>query len=108
MCVMTIIIMFPANPSPGVGGMNYTVVVQGVFCNSYPSSFLLSFFFPLPGGVLTLASLYYFMPKYGGIHWFKGPVITADREPEEASNSEDVDVLREKEEVEVTSARSHS
>ncbi|KAF5364943.1 hypothetical protein D9758_008081 [Tetrapyrgos nigripes] len=56
MCVMSVIVMFPANPAPGVSGMNYTVVVHG--------------------GVLGLATLYYFFPKYGGRYWFRGPVVT--------------------------------
>ncbi|KAK7457065.1 hypothetical protein VKT23_010366 [Stygiomarasmius scandens] len=71
MCVMSVIIMFPANPAPGVSGMNYTVVVQG--------------------GVLGLAILYYFIPRYGGRHWFKGPVVTVNNtDAESDSTSEKV------------------
>lgn len=28
------------------------------------------------GGVLTLALTYFYVPVYGGVHWFKGPVRT--------------------------------
>ncbi|KAK7457045.1 hypothetical protein VKT23_010348 [Stygiomarasmius scandens] len=81
MTVMTVIIMFPENPNPGVGDMNYTCVVQG--------------------GVLALATIYYFLPKYGGMHWFKGPVVTVSREDIAPNVLEG----REKEEVEVPSVK---
>lgn len=50
----TIVFFFPATPGASAAEMNYTVVVLG--------------------GVLTFAIVYYFFPKYGGIHWFEGPV----------------------------------
>ncbi|KAF8714403.1 hypothetical protein AX14_012718 [Amanita brunnescens Koide BX004] len=58
MTVMTIIFLFPANPNPGSQSMNYAVVVFG--------------------GVLFLATIYFYCPKYGGRYWFKGPVRTID------------------------------
>ncbi|THU98801.1 hypothetical protein K435DRAFT_720431 [Dendrothele bispora CBS 962.96] len=79
MTVMSIIIMFPENPNPGVSDMNYTVVVQG--------------------GVLFLATAYYFLPKYGGMYWFKGPVLTVTRE----DVSSDLLEAREKSEMEAPS-----
>jgi len=96
---MTIIIMFPENPNPGVGDMNYTCVVQG-------ASRCFSFFFAWPGcnmigGVLALATIYYFLPKYGGMHWFKGPVVTVSREDIAPNVLEG----REKDEVEVPSLK---
>ena len=36
--------------------MNYTVVVLG--------------------GVLILSLIWFYLPVYGGVHWFKGPVPT--------------------------------
>ena len=53
---MIIVFLFPAAPSPTSHTMNYTVVVVG--------------------GTLTLSLGYYLFPKYGGIHWFTGPVET--------------------------------
>lgn len=45
--------MFPTNPGPTGSTMNYTVVVSG--------------------GWISLCIVYYYFPKYGGVHWFKGP-----------------------------------
>ncbi|KAK0497069.1 APC amino acid permease [Armillaria luteobubalina] len=58
MVLMTVVLMFPLTPSPGVGGMNYTVAVQG--------------------SVLVLSIVYFYCPKYGGMYWFKGPVSTVE------------------------------
>ncbi|KAK0228871.1 amino acid permease-domain-containing protein [Armillaria fumosa] len=58
MTFMTVVFIFPLTPSPRVGGMNYTVVVQG--------------------GVLVLSVVYFYCPKYGGMYWFKGPVSTVE------------------------------
>ncbi|KAJ4485271.1 amino acid/polyamine transporter I [Lentinula aciculospora] len=58
MLFMSVILLFPAEPalaSPAT--MNYTVLVIG--------------------SVMLFATVYYFFPVYGGIHWFKGPVVTA-------------------------------
>ncbi|THU98799.1 amino acid transporter [Dendrothele bispora CBS 962.96] len=79
MIVMSVIIMFPQNPNPGVRNMNYAVVVQG--------------------GVLFLATAYYFFPTYGGMYWFKGPVLNVTRE----DVSSDVLEAREKDGIEVPS-----
>ena len=56
MSFMTIIVLFPATPNPAPSTMNYTAVVLG--------------------GVLILALGYFYLPVYGGVHWFKGPVRT--------------------------------
>lgn len=52
--------------------MNYTVVVVG--------------------GTLMLSLGYYFLPKYGGVYWFEGPVETirdrAGKEVEEDRGSD--------------------
>ncbi|KAG7448120.1 APC amino acid permease [Guyanagaster necrorhizus] len=66
MTFMTAVFMFPLTPSPGVGNMNYTIVVQGQWL-------LISFRF---GGVLIFATVYFYFPRYGGINWFTGPIST--------------------------------
>ena len=59
MSFMTIVVMFPTTPNPAASTMNYTVVVLG--------------------GVLILALVYFYLPVYGGVHWFQGPVRTVSR-----------------------------
>lgn len=54
MIFMGIVFLFPATPQTNVQDMNYTVVVLG--------------------GVLLLSLGWYYFPKYGGVHWFTGPV----------------------------------
>jgi hypothetical protein len=60
--------------------MNYTVVVLG--------------------GVLLLSVIWYYFPKYGGVHWFKGPVanIRSMQSPEE---NESIDGKSEKAVVQI-------
>ncbi|KAK0239783.1 amino acid/polyamine transporter I [Armillaria nabsnona] len=60
MTFMTVVFMFPLTPSPGVGNMNYTVATD------------------FAGGVLILATIYFYLPKYGGINWFTGPISTVE------------------------------
>jgi hypothetical protein len=48
------VFLFPETPNPAVEDMNYTVVVLG--------------------GVMVLSLAWYYFPKYGGVHWFTGPV----------------------------------
>ncbi|SJL00752.1 related to UGA4-GABA permease-also involved in delta-aminolevulinate transport [Armillaria ostoyae] len=69
MIFMTVVFMFPLTPSPGVGNMNYTVVVQG--------------------GVLVLSAVYFYFPKYGGVYWFKGPVSTVEAPAVQVKDGED-------------------
>ncbi|KAJ7197407.1 hypothetical protein GGX14DRAFT_574191 [Mycena pura] len=56
MIFIILVFMFPAIPGPTSLSMNYTVVVVG--------------------GTVILSLGYYFFPKYGGRHWFIGPVET--------------------------------
>ncbi|PAV19377.1 APC amino acid permease [Pyrrhoderma noxium] len=58
MAFMAIVLLFPATPQISPGTMNYSVVILG--------------------GVMLLALIYYYLPVYGGIHWFTGPVSTID------------------------------
>ncbi|KAF8168438.1 APC amino acid permease [Crassisporium funariophilum] len=54
MLFMSIVFLFPTSPQTDVEDMNYTVVVFG--------------------GVMLLSLVWYYFPKYGGVHWFTGPV----------------------------------
>ncbi|RDB16736.1 putative amino-acid permease PB24D3.02c [Hypsizygus marmoreus] len=56
MAFIIVVFLFPAAPHPDSSNMNYTVVVLG--------------------GTLVLAVAYFYLPVYGGVHWFKGPVQT--------------------------------
>ena len=58
MMFTAIIVFFPTTRSPDVQEMNYTIVVVG--------------------GAMALAVGWYYLPKYGGVHWFVGPVPTVD------------------------------
>lgn len=55
---MTIILLFPTTAQTDAQEMNYAVVVFG--------------------GVIALSLAYYYFPKYGGVHWFKGPLSNLD------------------------------
>ncbi|KAI6152264.1 amino acid/polyamine transporter I [Pisolithus tinctorius] len=59
MVFMNIVFLFPSVPSTSATTMNYTVVVLG--------------------GVLGLSLVWYYLPVYGGIHWFAGPVPNIGR-----------------------------
>ncbi|KLO14661.1 APC amino acid permease [Schizopora paradoxa] len=54
MIFASIIVLFPSVPAPTPNEMNYATVVFG--------------------GVLGLAIIYYFFPRYGGMYWFQGPL----------------------------------
>lgn len=58
MIFMGIVFLFPTSPTTDVPDMNYTVVVLG--------------------GTLILSLAWYYFPKYGGVHWFTGPVRNID------------------------------
>ncbi|KAK0441891.1 APC amino acid permease [Armillaria borealis] len=54
MTFMTIVFMFPLTPFPGYVKTDFA------------------------GGVLILATVYFYFPKYGGINWFIGPISTVE------------------------------
>ncbi|KAG0692512.1 amino acid/polyamine transporter I [Suillus ampliporus] len=54
MVFMIIVFFFPSTPKTTAQEMNYTVVVLG--------------------GYMFLAISWYYLPVYGGVHWFNGPV----------------------------------
>jgi hypothetical protein len=58
MTFIGVISLFPMTPSAGATEMNYTIVVVG--------------------GVMGLSLAWYYFPKYGGVHWFTGPVRNID------------------------------
>ncbi|KAJ7733984.1 amino acid/polyamine transporter I [Mycena olivaceomarginata] len=68
MLFMTVVLMFPSAPDPTAMTMNYTSVVFG--------------------GVLLLSVGYYYLPTYGGVHWFRGPIANVDLR--EAAGEKDV------------------
>lgn len=63
------VFLFPTSPTTTVEDMNYTVVVLG--------------------GVMLLSLAWYYFPKYGGVHWFTGPISNIGLE---ASTSDDTPV----------------
>jgi len=75
MAFLGTVFLFPATPNTSVANMNYTVVVLG--------------------GVLLLSIIWYYFPKYGGVHWFTGPLRTVDAgdtistDAERSSNNSD-------------------
>jgi hypothetical protein len=68
MAFMATVFLFPTSPQTNEKTMNYTVVVLG--------------------GVFILSLIYYYFPKYGGVHWFKGPI--ANIVPSVESSKEDL------------------
>lgn len=58
MCFVNVVFMFPAGPAPMVSDMNYSVAVMGA--------------------VMIGSLIWYWFPKYGGVHWFEGPVSTVE------------------------------
>ncbi|KAG2360779.1 amino acid/polyamine transporter I [Suillus spraguei] len=82
MVFMIVVFFFPTTPQTTAPEMNYTAVVLG--------------------GYMSLAILWYYCPKYGGVHWFNGPVsnlVSADKGPgdelasEKTGKGQGVDVL---------------
>ncbi|KAF9002343.1 APC amino acid permease [Cyathus striatus] len=72
MVFIIIVFFFPATPNPEASNMNYTVVVLG--------------------GTVVLSIIYYYFPKYGGVHWFKGPIANVDVSESRATNDSEQDV----------------
>ncbi|KAI0632871.1 APC amino acid permease [Trametes polyzona] len=76
MLFMGIVFLFPTSPGPTVADMNYTIVVLG--------------------GVLLLSLIWYYFPKYGGVHWFEGPIPTIEKRAQESMRSSTSDSVAEK------------
>ncbi|KAG6914602.1 hypothetical protein DXG01_016378 [Tephrocybe rancida] len=76
MMFMSIVFCFPSTAVTDAPDMNYTVVVLG--------------------GILSLSVVWYYFPRYGGVHWFTGPVRNIDdRAPEISRDSSDGSVEKE-------------
>ncbi|TFY70806.1 hypothetical protein EVG20_g2193 [Dentipellis fragilis] len=58
MLFMSVVFFFPTNMETTAPEMNYTVVVLG--------------------GVMALSLVWYYLPVYGGVHWFTGPIATVE------------------------------
>ncbi len=58
MLFISIVFCFPTTKHTDVQGMNYTIVVLG--------------------GVLIFSLVWFYLPVYGGVHWFTGPVATVE------------------------------
>ena len=67
MLFMGVVFLFPTTPAPSTPDMNYTVVV--LF------------------GTLFLSLVWYYFPRYGGVHWFTGPIATIKGEDEPEGGS---------------------
>ncbi|KAI0036350.1 APC amino acid permease [Vararia minispora EC-137] len=69
MVFMLIVLLFPASSTvSSAGDMNFSIVVYS--------------------GVVGLALAYFYFPKYGGVHWFRGPVTTIASGWDDASEKE--------------------
>lgn len=73
MWFMTVVLLFPTAPTPTAQTMNYAAVV--LF------------------GVLFLALGYYYVPRYGGVHWFRGPVANVKSDADAPVEKGDLDGL---------------
>ena len=62
-----IVFMFPATPIVTSVSMNYTSACLGAW--------------------VLLSLIWYYLPVYGGVHWFKGPVPNIDTEREFTSST---------------------
>lgn len=72
MLFLGIVFLFPETPEITAGDMNYTVVVLG--------------------GILGLSLVWYYFPKYGGRHWFTGPVRTIELPSEKSDSTDSLEV----------------
>jgi len=68
MILMVIVFLFPLTPQTSVHQMNYTVAVLG--------------------GVMLLSVIWFYLPIYGGAHWFKGPVTNITIRPSSVDGSQ--------------------
>ncbi|KAJ8095070.1 hypothetical protein PM082_010289 [Marasmius tenuissimus] len=76
MVFMAVILCFPSEPVVTPDTMNYAALVSG--------------------GVVLVATFYYFCPGTGGRNWFAGPAVTIEWEEKEASEMKEERVSHEK------------
>ncbi|CAE6429264.1 unnamed protein product [Rhizoctonia solani] len=79
MTFISIVFLFPTELAPAVADMNYAVVVMS--------------------GVMIGCLIWYWFPKYGGVNWFEGPVMTVETLPTTARTDETGSVGRENEKM---------
>ncbi|KAL0570057.1 hypothetical protein V5O48_011899 [Marasmius crinis-equi] len=70
MLFLGIVFLFPATPQTDVPDMNYSVVVLG--------------------GAMFFSLGWYYFPKYGGVHWFTGPITTIAKEAPDLLEHEEI------------------
>jgi hypothetical protein len=90
MSFISVTFMFPSTPQTNASQMNYCAY-SDTACDVVSFDILLYEAVVVLGGVLLGSLLWYFFPKYGGVHWFKGPVptlIIVDDEEEDRSSQE--------------------
>lgn len=86
MTFMGVVFLFPTTPTADSTNMNYTVVSWSRFFTSV--YVVLTFSKVVLGGTLFLSLVWYYFPKYGGVHWFTGPVPTIEKTVDHASETE--------------------
>jgi len=79
MIFMTIVFLFPTTPQTSVQEMNYTVVVLG--------------------GVLLLSLVWFYLPVYGGVHWFTGPIANVGTRSPSLDETHSIDLEKSPEKV---------
>jgi hypothetical protein len=55
MSFLSTIVLFPISLHTDMNDMNYTAVILG--------------------GIIIISVVCYYFPKYGGVHWFTGPIL---------------------------------
>ncbi|CEL55192.1 putative amino-acid permease C15C4,04c OS=Schizosaccharomyces pombe (strain 972 / ATCC 24843) GN=SPBC15C4.04c PE=3 SV=1 [Rhizoctonia solani AG-1 IB] len=79
MTFISTVFLFPTELAPAVADMNYAVVVMS--------------------GVMIGCLIWYWFPKYGGVNWFEGPVMTVETLPTTVRTDETGSVGRENEKM---------
>ena len=69
MAFSVVILIFPADIGPVAANMNYTIVVLR--------------------GWIILCVIYYYFPVWGGVNWFKGPVVTLEQDVASSTSASD-------------------
>jgi hypothetical protein len=95
MTFMSVVFMFPTTPITDAPDMNYT-------CEFVQRSTWIGLKLELAAvvcGIMTLSIVWYYFPKYGGVHWFKGPISTVENVPEKARNSQSSDSKKDSEDL---------
>lgn len=81
MSLINVVFLFPSTPQTDSADMNYCSSSSYVFLPNqiyadYRSRLFRMIAVVVMGAVIGGSLLWYYWPKYGGVHWFKGPVPT--------------------------------